>query len=70
MDQKNFPEMKVAMPDYGNAPAELVAKHKELNSRMAELYESGEALSSPKMLELANQINELNHQILGYHTEK
>lgn len=70
MDRKLFSKMNVAVPEYGNAPAELVEKHMILANEMAALHEAGEALSSPKMLELADQINELNRQIAAYHTTK
>ena len=70
MDRKDFSEMKVAMPEYGNAPAELVEKHMELSKELAALHDAGEELSSPKMLELAGRINELNRQIAAYHATK
>ena len=62
-------EMRVSMSEYGNAPAELVEKHKRLTEQMAKLYEEGASLSSEVMLDMARQVNEVNHQIAAYYPE-
>ena len=69
MTDRKRDEMRVAMPDYGNAPAELVEKHKKMTEQMAKMYEAGESLSSEAMLSLAREINEVNRQIAEYYPE-
>lgn len=61
--------LHVAVPEYGNAPAELVEKHMKLANRMAELYDAGESLTSEVMLDLSREINEVNRQIAAYYPE-
>lgn len=69
MECRKRDEMRVAMPDYGKAPTELIEKHKRLTEQMAKLYEAGASLSSEAMLSLAREVNEVNRQIAEYYPD-
>lgn len=69
MKWEDFVNGYVDGPDYGNAPDELVQEHKQLMKRMEKLHEEGVSLSSPEMLELSRQINELNQRISATYSE-
>ena len=64
-----FRRMGVTKPEYAGAPAALVERHMQLSGELASLYESGESLSSEKMLAVAEQIREVNRQIAAYYPE-
>lgn len=56
--------MKIMGPEYGNAPIELVEKHKELAIQMGKLFEVNS--QDPKLFELQKQAQELEAQILEF----
>lgn len=70
MKFEDFFKGRSAGPEYGAAPAHLIERHRQLTARMTELYEAGVSLSSPTMLELSRQINELNRQISTFYPEE
>lgn len=59
--------MKILEPQYGNAPIELIEKHKKLARLMGEMFEANP--QEPELFELQKQVGELEAQIMEFNRE-
>ena len=66
MTFEDFKRERVRQPEYGTAPAELIAQYEAVIKEMEKAYSEGVALSSDIMLALDQKAAALSNEISKY----